>query len=76
MLRVRGRVQRGRLVVDEPTELPEGFEVDLFAAEGDDDEDWAPELDRELVRRYAEAAGGEGLAAEAFLAKLRARRTA
>jgi len=49
MLRVRGRVARGRLVVDETVDLPEGAEVDLLVV----DEVWCPELDAELERRLA-----------------------
>jgi hypothetical protein len=37
MLTVRARVRNGRLVVDEPTDLPEGTELELAASE---DEPW------------------------------------
>lgn len=35
MISVRGRVRNGRLVVDEPTDLPEGAEVELVAEEAE-----------------------------------------
>ena len=31
MITVRGRVRNGRLIVDEPTDLPDGTEVELVA---------------------------------------------
>lgn len=34
---VRARVERGRLVLDEPTSLPEGTVVELVADDGGDD---------------------------------------
>lgn len=37
MLTVRARVRNGRLVVDEPTDLPEGTELELATS---DDEPW------------------------------------
>ena len=36
---VRGRVANGRLIVDEPTDLPEGAEVDLRVVDDELDEE-------------------------------------
>ena len=36
---MRARVQKGRLVLDEPTSLPEGAEVDLVLDDGGDELD-------------------------------------
>jgi hypothetical protein len=36
MISVRARVRNGRLVVDEPTDLPEGTEIELVAEESSD----------------------------------------
>jgi hypothetical protein len=36
---VRGRVANGRLIVDEPTDLPEGAEVELRVVDDDLDEE-------------------------------------
>ena len=46
---LRARVRNGRLVLDEPTDLPEGTEVDLVPADGWDD------LDDEDRQRLHEA---------------------
>lgn len=67
-------MHHGRLVVDEPTELPEGAEVELVAADAGDVADaWSPELDAELARRYREIESGTFHTAEEVLAYLRAR---
>ena len=77
MLRVRGRVQNGRLLVDEPSDLPDGSEIDLVAADAPPEEaPWPPELDAELAARHVGAQHGPVIDSEAFLAKLRSRRTA
>ena len=36
---LRARVRNGRLVLDEPTSLPEGAEVELLPVNGEDDLD-------------------------------------
>jgi hypothetical protein len=70
MLRVRGTVRRGRLVVDDPTELPEGSEVILVTAE---DDEWTPELSTELLRRYEDVSRGGSISGDELISKLRAR---
>ena len=47
MLRVRGRIARGRIVVDDAIDLPEEPDLDLVVV----DDAWPPELDDELERR-------------------------
>jgi len=42
-MRLKARVRNGRLVLNEPTELPEGTEVDLLAL---DPGDWLDPADR------------------------------
>jgi hypothetical protein len=75
---VLARVRRGRLVVDEPTDLPEGAEValevveDLLAEELSADERARLEGSIEIARGQADR--GEGVSAESLLATLRARR--
>jgi hypothetical protein len=54
MLRLRAHVRGGRLVVDEPTDLPEGAEVELIAADSWDDLD-----DAERERLHAALAASE-----------------
>ena len=67
MMTVRARVKNGRLVVDEPTDLPEGTEVELAAVDADG---WTlPEEDRAELRRRM--ASGERIPAAEALARLR-----
>jgi hypothetical protein len=75
MMSVRARVRNGRLVVDEPTDLPEGTEVDLAPVVAAD-EAWAltPEESAELRSRMAAADRGELVPAAEVFAKLRAAR--
>jgi hypothetical protein len=49
MAPIKATVRGGRLVIDDPTDLPEGTEVELFPADGWDD------LDDEDRRRLHEA---------------------
>lgn len=50
------RVQKGRLVVDEPTELPEGTELRLLPL---DPGDWLDAAERELLHRALLASDGD-----------------
>jgi len=70
MLRVRGRIDRGRLVIDEPVDLPQGTEVDVVVV---DDEEWPAELDDVLAERIREAGRGELHTVDEVLARLRGR---
>jgi len=45
---LKARVKAGRLVVDEPTDLPEGTEVELLAL---DPGDWLEEDDRAALHQ-------------------------
>jgi hypothetical protein len=54
MIRLKARVRGGRLLVDEPTDLPEGAEVELIAADSWDDLD-----DAERERLHAALAVSE-----------------
>jgi hypothetical protein len=75
-LTLRARVRGGRLVLDEPVDLPEGSEVDLVMADeqdGLDDEDRA-RLHAALARSIAAHTPGKGTPADSVLAELRARR--
>jgi hypothetical protein len=70
MMTVRARVKNGRLVVDEPTDLPEGTEVELATV---DDETWdlTPEQRPELRSRMDGADRGELVPAAEVFARLR-----
>jgi hypothetical protein len=70
MLRVRGRVARGHIVVDDAVDLPEGAELELVVV----GEAWPPELDEELERRLAAVDAGELVDAPELIARLRAPR--
>lgn len=76
MSALRARVHNGRLLVDEPTDLPEGAEVLLFPVDdGDDldDEDRA-RLHEAIRESQAEADAGQLFDWEDVLAELRASR--
>ena len=70
---IKARVRGGRLVVDEPTGLPEGTEVDLLPL---DPGDWLDDADRaalhEALRLSEEDVGaGRLIDAETILRELR-----
>jgi hypothetical protein len=75
---VRAHVRKGRLVVDEPTDLPDGAEVtlelveDVLASELEPEERERLEASIETARAQAER--GEGIDGAAFIARLRAGR--
>jgi hypothetical protein len=71
---VRARVRNGRLVLDEPTDLPEGSEVELVAAEPAD-ADWNLTYDEvaQLQESLAQAARGETVPADVVLRDLKER---
>lgn len=73
MLAFKGRVQGGRIVLDEPTNLPEGAEVRLLAVDSDD----LDEQDRKELRAAIEAGEreldlGRGVVEDELWARLRA----
>jgi hypothetical protein len=78
----QARVRNGRLVLDEPTDLPEGKVVKIMVLDqdGDDvndemsDEERAA-LDRSIDRGIAQIRAGEGIPAEVIVREIRARRT-
>lgn len=72
---IKATVREGRLVVDEPTTLPEGTEVELLPL---DPGDWLDDADRAalhaaLARSDADAAEGRLIDAADVLKGLRAR---
>jgi hypothetical protein len=72
---LRAHVRQGRLVLDEPTDLPEGSEVELVLV-ADDELD--PEERARLVQAIEEGEEdidrGDYVDGEEFIAQLRARR--
>jgi hypothetical protein len=73
---VRATVRNGRLVVDEPTQLPEGTVLDLVMDDGGDELDEAGRaaLDEAISRSLEDEREGRTAPAERILERLRARR--
>ena len=72
---IKARVQGGRLLVDEPTELPDGTEVELLAL---DPGDWLDDTDRAalhdaLQESEADVVSGRVVGAAEVLRDLRRR---
>jgi hypothetical protein len=71
---MKARVRNGRLVLDEPTDLPEGAEVILTAVDDDElDEEERARLHESLRRSMAQAKAGQLIDADVVIGKLRAR---
>jgi predicted transcriptional regulator len=71
------RVQNGRLVVDEPTQLPEGAEVTLQVIDGDDlDEQERAQLHAAIEEGLDDAEADRVISMEESLAEIRALRCA
>ena len=73
---LRAHVKSGRLVLDEPTELPEGTEVELVPVE---EIDGMGDVEREQLFGFLEKSirthvPGTGVPADAVLADVRSRR--
>lgn len=75
-LTLKARVRGGRLLLDEPVDLPEGMEVELVPAdEGEDLDDADRARLHEALRRSADQfRAGQGTSAEEVLAELGAHR--
>ena len=72
-LTLKAQVRGGRLVLDEPTDLPEGSEVELvLAADGDElAADDRERLHASLQRSAEPFRAGRGIDADQALARLR-----
>lgn len=69
---LRGRIERGRIVVDEPVDLPDGTEVEIAVADSDEmTAEERSELDASIERGMAQAARGEGSSVDEVLRRLR-----
>ena len=75
MRALKARVKAGRLVLDEPTDLPEGEEVEVYVPEG---EEFTPEeralLVKELDESQNEYERGDHQDAFEFIGRVRAGR--
>ena len=74
-LTLKGRVKRGRLVIDEPMDLPDDTEVELLVVDAGDDLDDAERerLHAALLEAQHEVDRGESVPAEEVIATLRRR---
>jgi hypothetical protein len=76
---MKAHVRNGRLVLDEPTDRPEGQEVERVALDevhaddgGELDEDERAQLDEAIAASFEQATNGQLIDADEALAKLRA----
>lgn len=71
MQALRGRVRNGRIIVDEPTDLPDGTELELVRADDDDmsNEERAA-LDAVLLKAVQNVRAGRTVDADEVLAEL------
>jgi hypothetical protein len=74
MLALKARVKDGRLVFDEPTDLPEGAEVDVAVLGDDLSSEERAELHASLDRALADSEAGRGVDAVTYLAEYRTHR--
>jgi hypothetical protein len=71
MRALKAQVRGGRLVLDEPTELPEGTEVELTLVEDDEfDPEERARLDAALELSMAQARAGQFVDGEVVIRKL------
>jgi hypothetical protein len=70
---IRAKVTNGRLVVDEPTSLPEGTVLDLVIYDEGDDLDHIERLHAAIERSWASATAGNLIPADQVIRELRAR---
>lgn len=74
MRAVKAHVKGGRLLVDEPTDLPDGAEVELTFVEEEHGQDERARLDAALATSLAQARAGQLLDGDTVIRKLLARR--
>ena len=74
MSALKAHVKNGRIVLDEPTTLPEGAEVRLWVVEGDELDDTDREALHDAIREGIEdAKAGRTIDADEWAAELRSR---
>ena len=73
---LRARVEKGRLILDEPTTLPDGTVIDLVADDEGDDltDEQRRALHAALAESWASAESGRIRPASEIVAELRRRR--
>jgi hypothetical protein len=68
------RVKGGRLILDEPTDLPDGAEVEVLVIDDELTAEERAQLHASLDRALDDSEGGRGTDAWDFLERYRARR--
>ena len=76
MQALKAVVKNGRLVLDEPTKLPEGTEVELLSIDDAIDPDERARLLQSIEDGYADIEHGDHADAFEFVARLSAKREA
>jgi hypothetical protein len=74
MLAFKAHVKDGRIVVDDPTDLPEGAEVEVAVLGDDLTPEERAELHEALERAQEDSDAGRGVDAMTYLMEYRARR--
>ena len=69
---IKATVRNGRIVVDEPTTLPDGHEVELCVVDNDNDmsEDERRRLHESIVRGVRDGRAGREMELDAFMDQL------
>jgi hypothetical protein len=70
---VKARVKNGRLVLDEPTDLPEGSEVTLAITHDEPDDEERARIIAAIERSMDQVQAGKSVDADVVIARLRAR---
>jgi hypothetical protein len=73
---LKAHVHKGRLVLDEPTDLPEGTEVELVAVDDEFDPEERARLLQALDEGIEDFERGDHMDGFEFIAQMRARREA
>jgi len=73
MQSVKARVKDGRLVLDEPTDLPEGSEVTLAITLDEPDDEERARIIAAIERSMDQVQAGKSVDADVVIARLRAR---
>jgi hypothetical protein len=74
MQALKAQVKNGRLVFDEPTDLPDGAEVDVVVIDDELSADERAALHASLDRALDDSDAGRGMDAAEYLRQYRARR--
>lgn len=74
MQALKVQVKNGRLLVDEPTDLPEGAEVEVVVLDDDLSLEEREALHASLDRAMDDSEAGRGMDADEFFEQYRARR--